>query len=313
MNGLELCRAFYETHGKPMLESEFADILPFLAVGVFGSGSECFGFDDETSRDHDFEPGFCIFLPEEEIVSRRAAFLLERAYSHLPRLFQGVERPVLQPVGGPRHGVFRTEAFFQKMIGSPNGALTLSQWLSLPEQALAEATNGEMYFDQFGEVTRIRECLRCFPEDVRLKRLAGHLLLMGQSGQYNYDRCLAHGETGAAQLAAVEFVRSAMSAVFLLNRRYQPYYKWRFRALRGLERLGELAAPLEELLTTGNDHDIAKRKTALIESVCAKVLSLVCEQGLSDAAGADLERHAYAVNTLVQDSELRNLHVLAAV
>ena len=313
MNGLELSRAFYETHGRKMLESEFSHLLPLLAVGVFGSGSECFGYDDAVSRDHDYEPGFCVFLPEEELVSRRDAFLLERAYSRLPRSFQGVERPVLQPVGGPRRGVFRTEDFFRKLIGSPNGALTISQWMSLPEQALAEATNGELYFDRFGEVTRIRDCLRYFPEDVRLKRLAGHLLLMAQSGQYNYARCLAHGETGAAQLAAAEFVRSAMSAAFLLNRRYQPYYKWRFRALRALERLGELASPLETLLTTGNDPDTAQRKTALIESVCAAVLAQVREQGLTEAPGADLERHAYAVNTLVRDPELRNLHVLAAV
>lgn len=296
-----------------MLEAEFSDLLPFLAVGVFGSGSECFGYDDEISRDHDFEPGFCIFLPEEEIISRRQAFLLERAYSRLPRSFQGVERALLQPVGGPRRGVFRTEEFFQKLIGSSNGALTIAQWLSLPEQALAEATNGEVYADPFGEVSRIRACLRYYPEDVRLKRLAGHLLLMGQSGQYNYARCLAHGETAAAQLAVGEFVRSALSAVFLLNRRYQPYYKWRFRALRDLERLHDLAAPLETLLTTGNDPDTAKRKTELIESVSAAVLALVREQNLTDAVGDDLERHAYAVNSLVQDPELRNLHVLAAV
>ena len=170
-----------------------------------------------------------------------------------------------------------------------------------------------MYFDQFGEVTRIRECLRCYPEDVRLKRLAGQLLLMGQSGQYNYARCIAHGETAAAQLAVGAFVRSAMSAAFLLNRRYQPYYKWSFRALRALERLSELAQPLETLLTTANDPDSARQKTERIESVCAAVLDLVREQNLSDAAGADLERHAYAVNALVQDAELRNLHVLAAV
>ena len=30
--------------------------------------------------------------------------------------------------------------------------------------------------------------------------------MMAQSGQYNYSRCLAHGETAAAQLAAGEYV-----------------------------------------------------------------------------------------------------------
>ena len=54
---------------------------------------------------------------------------------------------------------------------------------------------------------------------------------MAQSGQYNYRRCLAHGETGAAQLACDELVRSTMHAVFLLNRAYMPFYKWAFRAM----------------------------------------------------------------------------------
>ena len=313
MNGLELSRAFFEEYGRSMLETQFPEWMPCLAAGLFGSGSECFGFDDDVSRDHDFEPGFCIFLPEESVVDRRTAFLIERAYSKLPRSFMGLSRPVLQPVGGSRHGVFRTTEFFRKLIGSPDGMLDLSDWLSLPEQALAEATNGEIYFDSLGEVTRIREALRYFPEDIRRKKLAGQLLLMEQAGQYNYERCIAHGETGAAQLAVGEFVSSAMSVVFLLNRQYQPYYKWRFRALRHLEKLSELADPMEQLLTTGNDPDQAAWKVRRIEAVCSAVRSELAQQELSDAEGDDLERHAYAVNDLIENSELRNLHVLAAV
>ena len=57
MNGLELAAAYFEEYGRPMLESEFPQLLPYLAVGLVGSGSECFGFDDDISRDHDMEPG----------------------------------------------------------------------------------------------------------------------------------------------------------------------------------------------------------------------------------------------------------------
>ena len=313
MTGLELSRAYFEEYGRPMLEEQFADVMPLVAVGLFGAGSECFGFDDDTSRDHDFEPGFCVFLPAEDVVDRRTAFLMERAYAKLPREFGGVSRSLMAPVGGARKGILRTAEFFSEKVGAPDGVLTLGQWLALPTQALAEATNGDLYFDSLGEVTRIRSALRFFPEDVRRKKLAGHLLLMEQAGQYNYARCLSHGETGAAQLAAGEFVSSAMSAVFLLNRRYQPFYKWRFRALRELEKLSELAKPLEQILTSGNDAESAKTKMALIEQICAAVRAELRAQGLSDAQGEDLERHAYAVNDTIENSELRNLHVLAAI
>lgn len=309
MNGLELSRAFFEDCGRPVLERDFAELLPYLAVGLFGSGSECFGYDDALSRDHDFEPGFCIFLPEEEIVDRRSEFLLERAYAKLPKEFRGVRRGTLLPVGGARHGVLRTAEFFRKTVGAANGVLSISQWLTLPEQALAEATNGELYFDNWGEVSRIREQLRYFPEDVRLKRLAGHLLLMAQAGQYNMPRCLGHGETGAAQLAAIAFAESAMAAAFLLARRYRPYYKWRFRALRELPRLAGLAAPLETVLTTS----CTPEKETLIGEIGAAVAAELRAQGLAEAPGGDLGKLAYAVNDLVRDAALRNEHILAAV
>ncbi|MBE6996860.1 MAG: DUF4037 domain-containing protein [Ruminococcaceae bacterium] len=311
MKGLELSRRFFEAYGMPMLREQFAALLPHLAAGLLGSGSECFGFDDAVSRDHDFEPGFCIFLPGEDVVDRRAGFQLERAYAKLPREFEGVSRPVLLPVGGARRGVLRTGEFFTEKVGAPDGVLTLGQWLSLPEQALAEATNGEVYFDNAGELSAIRERLAYFPEDVRLKRLAGHLLLMAQSGQYNYARCLAHGEPAAAQMAVGEFVKSALSAVFLLNRRYQPYYKWSFRALRGLPLLSELAAPLEALLTTDNAAPAEKSDT--IERVAAAVIDALQAQDLTQAVCGDLEKHAYSVNDRVSDGDLRNAHVLAAV
>ena len=225
MTGLEIAREYYEEFGKPMLESEFADILPFLAVGFVGSGSEHYGYDDEISRDHDFEPGFCIFLPGEDVVDRRRAFQLERAYAKLPKEYTTIKRQNISPVGGNRNGVIRTSDFYLKAVGSETGQLSLEQWLRLPDYALAEAVNGEVFFDNYGEFSKIREELICMPVDIKLKRLVGNLLLMAQSGQYNFVRCIKHGEPEAAQLACVEFVNAAMKVNFLLQDRYMPYYK----------------------------------------------------------------------------------------
>lgn len=297
----------------PMLEAEFPHLLPYIAAGLSGSGSECFGFDDDVSRDHDFEPGFILFLPGGDVVDRRSAFLLERAYAKLPREFMGLRRDLMAPVGGPRRGVVRISEYYKDKIGSSAGALTLEQWLTLPENALAEAVNGEIFTDNYGEVTRIRAQLARYPEDVRRKKLAGSLLLMAQSGQYNYTRCLRHGEPGAAQLAVIEFVENAFRAVFLLNNVYMPYYKWRFRAMRRLGRLSLLAELLEYLLTTGNDGDIAEEKQKVMEGIAQDVIAELQAQDLTRATCGDLEKHAYSVNDSIPDAGLRNLHVLAAV
>ena len=313
MRGLEISKAYWERYGLPMMREQFPALLPLTAAGLCGSGSECFGFDDEVSRDHDFEPGFILFLPGEDVISRRDAFLLERAYAKLPREFMGLKRAALAPVGGARHGAIRTSDFFSDKVGSPDGSLSLRQWLSLPEASLAEAVNGEIFYDGPGEVTRIREGLSHYPEDVRRKKLAGQLLLMGQAGQYNYARCLSHGETGAAQLAACAFVHAGMQTIFLLNRVYQPYYKWSFRAMRGLPKLSLLAELMEYLLTTGNEVDMADEKQDVMEGMAADIMDELQRQRLTQAVCGDLEKHAYSVNDGIRDNWLRSLHILSAV
>ena len=178
MRGLELARAYYEQFGRPMLDKQFSELLPHIAVGLFGSGSECFGYDDDVSRDHDFEPGFMLLLPGEDVVSRRDAFLLERAYAKLPREFMGLRRSLMQPVGGPRHGVMRTADFFMEKVGSPDGVLTVGQWLSTPEYALAEAVNGawQPYYKW------AFRALRALPELSLLAELMEYLITTGNDG-----------------------------------------------------------------------------------------------------------------------------------
>lgn len=312
MKGLELSRQYYEARGKEMLQTQFPDALPYLAVGLAGSGSECYGYDDETSRDHDFEPAFCIFLPGEDVIDRQTAFQLERAYAKLPKDFMGFTRSPVNPVGGSRHGVIRTDEFFLAKTGSPDGELTTEQWFFLPEYSLLEATNGAVFSDPYGQFTAIREKLRYFPEDVRRKKLAGHLLLMGQAGQYNYIRCIARGETAAAQLAVFEFVQSALHSIYLLNRVYMPYYKWSFRGLKSL-RLSALAQDLEFLISSGNTPEEAGEKANKIEQICAAIAGELQAQGLTDLQYSEMEALAYALNDTIADHNIRNRHILSGV
>lgn len=313
MKGLELSKQYFNAYGVPMLRERFPEWAERLAVGLVGSGSECFGFDDAVSRDHDFEPGFCIFLPEEDVLDRKTAFRMERAYAALPREFLGVSRPKLSPVGGNRRGVIRLGDFLEARTGSRDGSLGLDGWLHLEEQYLAEIVNGELFWTGDGSFAAIRERLSRQPADVRKKKLAGRLLRMAQAGQYNYPRCLAHGEPAAAQLAVGEFVRHAIAAIFLLNERYLPYYKWQFRALRALPLLGTEAEILELLLTTDNGRTMAQAKQDMIENLASAVVAALQDLGLTEAVCSDLEKHAYSVNDQIADPALRNAHILTAV
>ena len=313
MKGIELSELFYREYGEPMLKERFAEYLPFIAVGLTGCGSERFGYDDCISCDHDFEAGFCVFLPDESLVSRKTEFALERAYSKLPCEFMGVKRAQISAVGGNRYGIMRISDFLLEKTGSPDGELSLRQWFFTPEQSLAEATNGKIFYDGLGVFSKIRKTLEYMPEDVRLKKLAGELLMMGQSGQYNYLRCVARGESGAAQLAVIQFVSSAMHVIFLLNKKYMPYYKWSFRALRELDKLSELSFDLEDLISSGNSESEVAQKQIKIERISTEIIKMLLEQGISDFCENELEGHAYAVNSKISDAELRNMHILSAV
>ena len=313
MKGLELSEKYFNTYGLPMLQEQFHSVLHLIACGLFGSGSECFGYDDIISRDHDFEPGFMILLPDESIIDRRTAFQIERAYAKLPREFEGFQRYQMQPVGGSRHGVIRIEDFLSEKTGTRDGSLSKYDWLSVPEQALAETVNGKLFYDGSGELSDIRLRLSYFPESIWRKKIAGNLLLMGQSGQYNYLRCLAHKELAAAQLAVFEYVKHAISTVFLLNRQYQPYYKWCFHALRDLPMLSIEAELFELLITTDNEEKNAEEKYRIIEGIASDIIELLTQLKLTEATCGDLEKHAYSVNDGIEDAEIRNMHILTAL
>jgi len=314
MNGIELSKRFFEEYGLPMLQKDFSEIINLLAVGFVGSGSDKYGFDDEISTDHDFEPGFCIFLPSEEVLDRRTAFLLERAYAKLPKEFMGIKRQPLSPVGGNRNGVIRINDFYSRQIGSENGELSTKDWLTVPDYALFEATNGEVFFDNFGLFSEIRENLKNMPYDIKLKRIAGNLLLMGQSGPYNFSRCLSHKEPLAAQLALNEFVISTLKVTFLLFDKYMPYYKWSFRALSGILGAENIYNNLSLLLIGDNSNiKTSKEKSKAIEDISAEIISILKEKYEISLDSVDLERFAYSLNDKIKDGEIRNLNIFAGI
>jgi hypothetical protein len=313
VKGIELCERFYLEYGAPMLKKSFGELEGLIAVGVAGSGSECLGYDDEISRDHDFEAGFCIFLPDESLVDRKTEFALERAYSKLPDEFMGYKRQKLSPVGGNRHGVMRISDFMLDKTGKPDGVLSLEDWFFVPEQALLEATDGKIFCDGLGLISSIRSKLYYMPEDVRRKKLAGELLMLGQTGQYNYSRCVARGDSAAAQLVLAEFVKSAIHVCCLVDRKYMPYYKWSFRALGASERFSSLCEELEYLISSFNTEEESKKKLDIIENVCQTIVRVLLEQKLSADTSRELEAHAYSVNATIRDPQIRNQHIFYGV
>lgn len=307
MKGLEEARKFYEEAGAEMISRNFGDFENRIAVGLVGHGSECFGFDDQTSRDHDFETGFCLWLTKED--EEKIGFRLMRAYDKLVKSVNGERAD--RVVENGFQGVFVTGDFYRRYTGCDGAPKTWQDWLYTNSAYFAEATNGEVFRDDLGEFTKIRnEILHGMPEDVRIKKIGSCALKAAQSGQYNYARCLAHGEEGAAMLALFEFVTNAIELAFLLNRKHCPYYKWALRSMDGLDKFAELKQPLEYLLTADNDKAGQSVKKAIVEDISLALANEINAQFDLGVEGGFLEPYAYAIQKRIKNSDIRNLHIV---
>ena len=281
LRALGRCRLYYEKYGRLML-AQFPELQGHYAAGLVGEGSECFGYDDIISTDHDYFPRFFIWLDDEAY--EKYGEPLQAAYEKLPKQWRccpaegdtekvwsgSGERTdgdsgnvpdaytdtVMTPEAAQRCGVCRTKDFYHRLVGREVPPENLYDWIALQETRLATATNGEVFEDCGGGFTAQREAyLSYFPEDVRRKKLASRLRKMAQMGQYQYARCMQRGESVAAHMALSEFIQNAGSCCFLLAREYMPYFKWMHRKMREYPVFTAVADKLEKLTLLSSQQD----------------------------------------------------------
>ena len=305
MKGLELSVDYFNAFGLPLIREKFGEYADRIAAGLVGDGSECFGFDDEISRDHDWGPGFCVWLTVEDF--NTIGEPLQREIGRLPKTFRGFNARVASDWGEGRIGVFEIGTFYRKFIGSDHPPSKLEEWLNIPENFLAAATNGKVFYDPLGEFSKWRERLLGFyPEDVRLKKMAARCMGIAQAGQYNFSRSAKRKEYLAAQYAETRFCADVISLIFLLNRKYTPFHKWMHRAVKSLPLLGrEIHSGIEDLITC---RDYPK-KSRLIEDICRLIIEALREEGLSDSPSDFLLDHGPVIQRKISDPPLRQRNV----
>ena len=229
MRGLDICRMYYEQVGAPMIHEKFPKYESRISVGLVGEGSDCFGYDDEFSRDHDWGPGFCMWL--DDVTYDAIGKDLQAAYDELPAEFMGYRRMTTREAQG-RLGVLRVKDFYSELLHMKNGIpRNEDEWLIVAEEDLAAATNGAIFRDDDGVFFSMRnDLLAYYPERVYRRKLAYELVRMSQTGQYNFTRCLNRKDKVTAQLYLAEFMEHTLHVLFLLNRKYAPYKKWLMKA-----------------------------------------------------------------------------------
>ena len=299
MNGILRAQNLYNTYVSGLIDSEFSQYADKIAVGICGQGSDCWGYDDSISNDHDNDTELVLWLDDETY---------EAIGQDLAKAYHGILHVANDNnhcSHNPRKGVRRISDFYSELTGSPTGPQDIWQWMQIPSNYLADATNGQIFRDDLGKFSSIREyILYGMPEEVRLKKIAGRLALAAQSGQYNYKRCIDHGELEAAEIALSQFVEHAIHLIYLLNFQHAPYYKWQFKRLRELRIMPEAVGLLSSISLNTCDREEA------IEEFAKIIIKALKEQGLSHSESDYLEHHAIEIQDGLQNPALKTLHIM---
>lgn len=294
-----------------MIKEQFPEVAGQIAAGLVGYGSECLGFDDEISMDHDYGPSFCIWLPRE--IYGQYGEKMQEAYDALPKEFMGFSGRVEEEQGKGRVGILCLEDFYLEILGRDSAPEAAQEWFAIPEPALSAAVSGQVFEDSLGRFTEIREALMAYyPEEVWRKKLAESLAKAAQAGQYNYARAMKRGERIAAEISLTEFVKEAMRIVYLLNKKYAPFYKWMHRGMKELpicSEVGDMLSliyqvpdPAEAWEEAGPADFVYQLNTGdgrvvVIEAVCNVLVQTLNEMGLSGVQDNFLQRHVGNVLT----------------
>ena len=306
-------RRFYDEYVYELIHSKFGEYEDRIAVGIAGEGSDCFGYDDLISRDHDFGTGVCLWLTDEDM--DRFGYSLSVAYNEL---VDSVERSFYTERLRERRGVMTIHDFYSNILridcDTENCRMTEQQWLSLDHSCLKTAVNGEVFRDEPGAFTAFRKLLLAYyPDRVWRIRIAEKLHEYSAALQVNYARCMTRKDTVAAEICRIEGMRAAMELFFLMKREYPPYYKWTYRALRDIDASGSFSDKIKELADTKCDLEAWEgtkyhphrlnykdKIISLTESLASDIVEMLLESGLSGKRDPYLESY---VNEILHSGE----------
>ncbi len=292
MTGLDLASSFYEECVRPMIHDKFPEYENEIAAGLCGEGSECFGFDDDFSTDHDFGAGCCLWLDDD--IYDKIGEKLQEEYEALPVMYKGYVR--LDMKKGPRRvGVFRIKDWIRSITGLTGLPKSEEEWLFVDESSFAKVVNGRVFADPKGKITGIRKSLLDFyPQNVYLRKLCDALARFSQYGQYNYPRMLERGDKTTAVVCLGEFIMYSVKLAYLFKKKYSPYYKWLSRGVRDID-----PVVYEKTEIIASDIYDEEKVRGAIDALAAHFLDKLKEAGLAYADDDYLEHHTVRIMSMV--------------
>ena len=220
-NNMDRCKTFYEKYGKPMIREKFPEYEERIAIGLVGEGSDCFGFDDDISKDHDYGVGFCMWLSDSDYkkigkdLQQEYLQLIQNCSEEFIDRCENLKGRAINKFMDKRRGVIPLKKFYEELlceeINYDMPILTDNQWLKITEDKLAVVTNGQVYKDDAGIFSEVRNTLlEYYPDKIWRLKLAERLHDFSQYGQSNYERMMARQDYVTANLCVYKGIEAAM-------------------------------------------------------------------------------------------------------
>lgn len=305
MNGLDLSKKYFYDIAYPIFKKNCPEILDISSIGLVGEGSECFGLDDDISKDHDFGPGFCIWLRDDDvkIYKNKIESLLEK----MPKEFLGYKR-IDSKIVDKRVGLFSVEDFYEKYTSARKFPINDIDFLKIPESFLATVTNGEIFLDNCKLFSAYRKYLLDFyPEDVVRKKLAAYLFQMAQAGQYNLKRSLDRSDISAAFFAKAEFMEALFGVLFLFAKVYMPYYKLRYKRLVQINYYpNDLFEDIKKFTLSNDKKDLLY----LSEKLSIYVKDILKYRSITRSNDDFLLNHAIEVQNSIKNPQIKAINLV---
>ncbi len=271
---LELSRLLYEKEIEPLLAQNFPELQ--YAAGTIGMCSETFGLDDEVSMDHNWGPRVTIFLSQAD-QPRYAEKLTSVFRERLPDSFHGFEmfwkdpkKDVQDTTKAIMYNVWvstvlDTLDFYGGLKTFP---LHESKWLQVSEQHLLEITSGIVYRDDSGALTRVRELLEYYPDNVLRFLLMNEWNMVG-GDWFPIGRIGSRGDQLGLRIQAAKIVQRLMRIAFMVSRKYYPYKKWFGTLFKRLPIAADLEPVFESIFQSSDWQTGRSIRSAKLPGFCS--------------------------------------------
>lgn len=281
----------------PILKEKLTEVLDKISIGLIGEGSEVISLDDEYSKDHDYTFMPAIFLSDENY--EKYANKIREILLSLPNEFLGIKH-IENDILKERRGVLKLEEYIYRFLGKEDANLSIEDYKKIPEHALFSLTAGEIFYSGDKKMEEIREKLVYYPDIIRENKIATVCTKIAQAGQYNFLRLMKRNDIIGANSAKSIFIENVISLIYLLNRKYKPFYKWHSYELKNMNE--NIYNRLIEIITR-NDLDMYQMSNKM-EEICYYLVEELKKQKLTNEKGYFLLNHAIYIQKNIKDDFL---------